>query len=180
MRRLRPRLLTEPVRRAVEVVERFVDGEATQQAVASAVAAVGRARKGDRMANHAAYLLGRLCSGGYRFPPADVADAVAGGDQDSPARAVERSHQADLLRCIFGNPFTDPPRIVPAWLTWQDGLVRRIAEGIYNDRAFERMGVLADALLDAGCDDDEVVAHCREQGSHHRGCWALDLLLNKS
>jgi hypothetical protein len=43
------------------------------------------------------------------------------------------------------------------------------------------MPVLADALLDAGCNDDDILNHCREQGSvHHRGCWCLDLLLNKS
>jgi hypothetical protein len=185
VRRLWPRLVTEPTRRVVEVVERFVDGQANQQEVDRAAGAVARVKRGNRRANHAACLVGRLCLDGHRFPPADVGDAVAdvmaGGDRDSPVWALEKRHQAALLRCVFGNSFASPPRVDSAWLSWRDGLVRRIAEGIYNDRAFERMGILADALIDAGCDNDEVVAHCREQGSvHHRGCRVIDLLLKKS
>ena len=43
------------------------------------------------------------------------------------------------------------------------------------------MPVLADALEDAGCDNQDMVRHCREQGSVHTpGCWVLDLLLQKA
>jgi hypothetical protein len=41
------------------------------------------------------------------------------------------------------------------------------------------MGVLADALLDAGCADEELLAYCRGGGEHVRGCWAVDALLGK-
>jgi hypothetical protein len=35
-------------------------------------------------------------------------------------------------------------------------------------------------LADAGCSDEGVLKHCRKQGvSHVRGCWVIDLLLNK-
>ena len=40
-----------------------------------------------------------------------------------------------------------------------------------------RLAVLADALLDAGCDDEALIAHCREPGPHARGCWAVDAIL---
>jgi hypothetical protein len=58
--------------------------------------------------------------------------------------------------------------------------VRRIAEGIYEERAFDRLPILADALLDAGCDNEELIAHSRSEGPHVRGCWAVDLILGKS
>ncbi len=80
-----------------------------------------------------------------------------------------------LLRCIFGNPFR-PVAIAPAWLT---STVVALAKGIYDERAFDRMPILADALQDAGCDGDDILAHCRGPGPHVRGCWAVDLVLGK-
>jgi hypothetical protein len=68
--------------------------------------------------------------------------------------------------------------IDPAWLAWNDATVRRIAEGILADKAFGRLPVLADALIEAGCDNEELLEHCRS-GNPHSGsaCWAVDLLL---
>ncbi len=71
----------------------------------------------------------------------------------------------------------------PAVLAWSEGTVRRIAEGAYEGRQLPagtldtgRLAILADALLDAGCDDEELIAHCRSAGPHVRGCWAIDLI----
>jgi hypothetical protein len=55
-----------------------------------------------------------------------------------------------------------------------------LAEGIYADRAFDRLPILADALEDAGCDAAELLTHFRGPGVHARGCWALDLVLGKA
>jgi len=41
------------------------------------------------------------------------------------------------------------------------------------------MPILADALMDAGCDSEEILNHCRSEGPHVRGCWVVDLLLEK-
>jgi hypothetical protein len=84
-----------------------------------------------------------------------------------------------LLRCIFGNPFRPAPPIAPAWLSWNSGTVPRLAAAIYEDRAFDRLPVLADALEDAGGADAELLDHCRGPGPHARGCWVVDLLLGK-
>ena len=92
--------------------------------------------------------------------------------------ANAKSRVAHLLRCIFGNPF-HRPAIDPAVLKWHDGTVGRMAQGIYGDHAFARLSILADALLDAGCDDGALIAHCRSNGPHVRGCWAVDLILGK-
>ncbi len=84
-----------------------------------------------------------------------------------------------LLRCVLGNPFKPCPTIDPAWLRWNDGTVPRIARGFYESRRFEDMPILHDALLDAGCDDQDMLDHCKAPGPHVKGCWVLDLLLGK-
>jgi hypothetical protein len=58
--------------------------------------------------------------------------------------------------------------------------VTALAEAIYADRAFDRMPVLADALEEAGCSDDQILSHCRGEGPHVRGCWVVDLVLGKA
>jgi hypothetical protein len=92
------------------------------------------------------------------------------------AKAPERRQQAALFRCIFGNPFR-PVALDPAWLT---STVVQLARGVYDDRAFDRLPILADALQDAGCDDEQVLTHLRGPGPHARGCWVVDLVLGKS
>jgi hypothetical protein len=83
--------------------------------------------------------------------------------------------QTLLLKDIFGNTFR-PVIVDPAWLT---STVLTLAEGIYADRAFDRLPVLADALQDAGCENADVLAHCCGDGPHVRGCWVVDLILGK-
>ena len=82
-----------------------------------------------------------------------------------------------LIRDIFGNPFRRVA-LDPAWLQWNGGTVRKMAEAIYDDRAFDRLPILADALEEAGCTDRAVLDHCRWAGAHVRGCWVLDRILN--
>lgn len=94
------------------------------------------------------------------------------------AQRLERKAQADLLREIAGDPFR-APRLDPTWLSANDACVRRLAATIYDDQRFSDLPLLADALLDAGCDEELLIAHCRSSIVHVRGCWALDLLLEK-
>jgi hypothetical protein len=83
-----------------------------------------------------------------------------------------------LIDCVFGNPFRAAAE--PTWFTWNDGAIRKIAQSIYNDRAFDRLPLLADALEDAGCTDADILSHCREPGEHVRGCWVVDLLTGRA
>ncbi|MFO0800999.1 MAG: hypothetical protein U0804_26330 [Gemmataceae bacterium] len=83
--------------------------------------------------------------------------------------------QADLLRDVFGSPFK-PVNFTPAWRT---EAVVGLARGMYESRNFGPMPVLADALEDAGCADADILAHCRGDGPHVRGCWVVDLVLGK-
>ncbi len=57
--------------------------------------------------------------------------------------------------------------------------LRALAEAVYEERAFDRLPILADALEDAGCSDSAVLNHCRQPGVHVRGCWVVDLLLGR-
>jgi hypothetical protein len=81
-----------------------------------------------------------------------------------------------LFRDVFGNPF----RPVRLSTSWQTQTVLALATAIYDEVAFDRMPVLADALEEASCDHPDVLAHCRGDGPHVRGCWVVDLVLGKS
>ncbi len=88
----------------------------------------------------------------------------------------EQRIQARLLREVLGNPFR-PVLVDPDWLAWDDGAVFKIARSIYAERRFEEMTVLADALEEAGCTSTVILEHCRQAGQHVRGCWLVDRLL---
>jgi len=98
------------------------------------------------------------------------------------ARDTVRSVQCDRLRCIFGNPFR-PFAVDPRWLT---PIVQGLAHAAYENRKLpagtldnDRLAVLASALEDAGCDQTDILLHCRYDGQHVRGCWVVDLILGK-
>jgi hypothetical protein len=101
-------------------------------------------------------------------------------------RSAELQAQCHLLRDIVGNPFRPLLPINPSLLTWNGGLIRALAQAAYDDRLLPsgqldpaRLGVLADALDDAGCTDAELLEHLRGEGPHCRGCFAIDLLLGQ-
>jgi hypothetical protein len=117
---------------------------------------------------------------------ASIAASLVRSGEGQGRRAKEISTQCDLLRDIFGNPFRRI-HISPAWLSWNDGIVPRLAQAAYEDRILPagtldnaRLAVLADALEEAGCTDEQILTHLRSGGEHYRGCWVLDLLLRKS
>jgi hypothetical protein len=80
------------------------------------------------------------------------------------------------FRDIFGNPFR-PVTFTPEWRT---STAVALARQMYESRDFAAMPILADALQDAGCDNDDILAHCRDETKPHvRGCWVVDLVLGK-
>ena len=99
---------------------------------------------------------------GYEVSVAEIAGSVIDG-------SVPRVHD------IFGNPF----RSVSFDPAWRTTTVASLAQAIYDERAFDRMPILADALEDAGCNNGDILRHCREPGEHVRGCWVVDLILGK-
>lgn len=96
------------------------------------------------------------------------------------ARTAEQAVQATLIRDLFGNPFRSLPTIDRSCLSWKDGLVVQLGRQIYRKRDFGNLPILADALEEAGCGSAEILLHCRRPGPHARGCWILDLLLDRA
>jgi hypothetical protein len=176
--------------RAMEVAESHADGKASERAVADAQVHVNIEwlNFGDNLRHlnaaaslmlsaidHHPHQITRLCLAEM------VREAVAEEFPDEAAvlGALSRA-QPLLLRCVFGNPFRPASAFTPSVLSWNDGTVVKLAESIYNERAFDRLPVLADALEDAGCTEAELLGHLRSAGPHVRGCWALDAVLGKS
>jgi hypothetical protein len=166
------RLFRESLRNAVEVAEKFADG------------AIGREEievVRDEMNAAAAEIdfVDELEDAADAVRA--VRDAVWGGDWQVAQHAArcawkaKKKSQVGLIRDIFGNPFR-PVTINPAWRTSN---VTALAQAIYDDRAFDRLPILADALEDAGCDNADILNHCRQPGVHVRGCWVVDLVLGK-
>jgi hypothetical protein len=121
---------------------------------------------------------------------ASVRARAAGGDGEAAEQAArdnERRGQADLLRDLCGPLPFHPVAIAPSVLRWRGGTMGRLAQSAYDGRRLpagtlepERLAVLADALEEAGADDQNILGHLRDQGAAHvRGCWVLDLLLAK-
>jgi hypothetical protein len=103
-------------------------------------------------------------------------------EQPAPRRQSPRTtgeyygHVLNFLRCIFPRVAAD---IDPSWLAWNGAAVQRVARSINEDRAFDRMPLLADALEDAGCTDAELLSHLRGPGPHARGCRGLDVVFGR-
>jgi len=192
-------LFDEHSQQAIEVAERFADGQASRSELLEAqrsafevarqaslhqvvtdpgwaaarlaarvVAADAMTAAGDML------FLGRLCFAPWRRNP-------QGGWIDRGDEQIKRQlgqQQADLLREILGNIFR-PVVLDPVWLRNNESAVYRLACDIYDEKRWEEMPILADALEEAGCTDHTLLQHCRRPVGHTRGCWALDLLLQR-
>jgi hypothetical protein len=179
-------LLTDPLlRQAVEVAERFAEGQAGKDELQKAYeSARGRERLPSAAPDHrqsTASWMAEKAAHPRAFDAAFYMTAsplpLTGG---SGAQEQERDAAlCELLRCIFGNPYR-PARIAPDWLQWNGGCIRGIATAIYDERDFDRMPVLADALEEAGCAEQAIIGHLRVPTIHARGCWVLDQLLGRA
>jgi hypothetical protein len=199
-------LADERSRLGVEAAERFADGRISREELRAAGWAAYRAweetdprdddHEDDRRYDphhgqacfHAANAIVRLTGTGEGWAhgfddddaPSEICRAVwfapASGTDQRTAEAEERTAQCDLARELVGNPF-HPVTIDPAWLT---ATVLSLARTMYESRDFSPMPILADALQDAGCDNEAILNHCRDRNQVHvRGCWVIDLVLEK-
>ncbi len=194
---------------AVEIAEQFADGlrpeEMRQLAFQEAVAAIWMPdaaqimdfRHGTGLRSEALIRAFASCTFNYAIgftaaPTVPIASllqrlvqavSLSALDASSPAftasELAEKEEvigQARLLRDIIGNPFR-PVSVDPSWLT---STVRALAEHFYDTRDFTAMPILADALQDAGCDNADILSHCRDEKQVHvRGCWIVDLVLGR-
>jgi hypothetical protein len=206
-RRIWHLLVHEESRRAVEVAERYADGLAGEDerrdayAAAAAVCSYPSEELTDPEAIDSYATEAALCAvfGDDDYPPIPTyattcaiaaarasANAVrcaagvsADGDKDEAEGVADRAYEeglkdrSDLVREVFGNPFR-PVAFDPTWLAPE---VVALARFIYDERAFDRLPILADALEEEGCGNEDILDHCRGSGEHARGCWVIDTIL---
>jgi hypothetical protein len=121
-----------------------------------------------------------VIAAGYAARAAARTEENANGaavEVERATRAAETACQCHLARCVAGFPPFHSARISPSWRT---DTVLALARQMYDAREFSAMPILADALQDAGCDNEDVLAHCRGPGPHVRGCWVVDFVLGKA
>ncbi len=202
-RRVRHLLVHPESQRCVEVAERYADGLGSAVEVAAARQAaesqLADAWHGPFARWHEASAASAADWACWLDEPGEPAEIAwcAGEASEIAARGVadekvyigspyvtfaegpdrqEQAHHADLVRDIFGPFVFRPVALDPAWRT---ATVVGLARGIYADRRFEDLAVFADALEEAGCDNTEILNHCRQSSIHVKGCWVLDLCLGK-
>jgi len=160
---------------AIEVAEQYADGKVTLKALAAAHKAArtayqeARPRTTDRW----------LCStAADTARPRNVISAM-----ESVVMTISGSDQATLndvvlsmIHDVFHRRMFRPITFLPEWRT---STVLALAQGIYDERAFDSMPILADALQDAGCSNEDILNHCRSETVHTRGCWVIDLLTGR-
>jgi hypothetical protein len=174
--------MDERSRRAVEVAEEHADGLVTDDYLETIANAASAAWPNDEQqfesdghllipaaAYNVAVPIGWWGGAPAFMPPSSIIQ------QAGPDPATERRAQAAILRDIF-NPFR-PVNVDAEWLT---STVVSLARQMYESRDFSTMPILADALQDAGCDNADILNHCRSDGPHVRGCWVVDLVLGKA
>jgi hypothetical protein len=181
-------LLDDEVRRAIELAEGFADSPLLQGNCSD----VGEMMRWAPDLMNATWL-------DWNEAPSLVTD-LHWPPEPMTASPADLALDAALLRDIHGNPFrpairssemaffeveedgNEPHPFVifrESWAEWNGGLARHLAQGMYDERRFDDMPILADILEEAGCTEEAILSHCRGPGPHVRGCWVLDLILGK-
>lgn len=179
------RLFAEPGEALFDSVREAVNQAADQRLAANQAAAncLKLKQEGDEIADRAATAKNK------RLEESKALEYVrrfeegrADWSAEERREKAARKQLARVLREIVGNPFK-PPRFEESWRTTT---VVDLARAIFTDRAFDRFPLLADALLDADCDEEQVLRHCRgtelgvkEPPQHIRGCWVLEAALGR-
>jgi hypothetical protein len=161
------------LREAVQTAERYADGAATTKELSNAR---GRYYEAFRSQRHDENDVRILC---LAYASSVSSRLIVRPHYTTGWRGVSAltaEHLPGLIRCIFGPLLHRPVSADPSWLT---STAVALAQTIYTDRAFDRLPILVDTLEEAGCDDADILTHCREPGPHVRGCWVVDLVLGK-
>jgi hypothetical protein len=173
---------SRPVTRAIEVGERYADGLASKEEL---IRAEGAARKAggpgaaQGIANAALACASRYGLTEFKLIRCVEEAAWAADWSGLSSKRKEGLAQCHLLRDVAGNPFR-PATVDPSVPRWKNGLLAGMAQAIYDEKRFGDLPILADALEEAGCDNADILGHCRGPGPHCRGCFVVDALLGKT
>lgn len=169
-------------RTAIEVAERYADGQASADDVLASLYIQDKTGGIGVTATQWGLILDsdELTRMIPNFFPLIVQTLTSSESQflDTTKWGVEYPALVDLFFDIFRSRFPQPIRIDPDWQRTTHP-VRKLAESIYESRSFADLPILADALEEAGCTDQAMLEHCRGNGAHARGCWVVDHLLGR-
>lgn len=173
---------------AVEILEQFAEGMATEETLKKARQEAWEDANLDhnpeRKQNHIEATISAVVMEDVLSVLSATAQATGWGKLGNweTNKLPEYREQSVLVREVFGNPFK--PASIDA--SWQTSTTLALAKAAYEQRAMPSgeldptlLAILADALEDAGCTDLQILNHCRRLGVHVRGCWVVDLLLGK-
>ena len=129
--------------------------------------------------------IGVCCVMDLRYGGTDPAIIQRLGNDENASDIIFRDGRLVLSQraeTIADRPYIGcaPPHAIRFDPRWLSSTVRDLARAIYDEGVFERMPILGDALMDAGCDSEEIIQHCQSAGMHARGCWVVDLILEKA
>ncbi len=116
-----------------------------------------------------------ITRGDRTFPVTGFLQPEQACKMDAQHRVLTPRQLVAALHDIFGNPF----RRVAFDPAWRTDTVVLLARQMDESRDFSTTPILADALQDAGCEDDNILSHCRGSVTHIYGCWVVDLVLGK-
>jgi hypothetical protein len=178
------RLTLPEFREAIEVAEQYIEGRASAAALKNANSRIYDVAMNRNASPERVEWWDRLRENGdtlfVALGPTFSVQGLERLERTNSWRSIARfipDRLPGLFRELFGPLPFRPVAFDPAWRT-ADALL--LARGVYDDRAFDRLPILADALQDAGCDADDLLNHLRDATAPHaRGCWALDLVLGK-
>lgn len=190
IRRLWPLVLDPRSRAAVELIERHAEGEVSAEEAHSAAGPAFEAYTESRANGYDPAMANACYCVSFSTPQPQlhqVAHAVFADCRAAAERnrhlgfdpVVEQAAHAQLLRCAFDDLFRPVSGTVQGLLLWNDRTIRRLAQTIHDSQTFEHLPILADALEEAGCSEATLLGHCREDPLHMRGCWVIDLLLER-
>ncbi|MBY0526856.1 MAG: hypothetical protein K2R98_25915 [Gemmataceae bacterium] len=176
----------KPSSEVIAALESWADGQATPEQIVAAAKMAAKRPKRKKTPSAGDQLLSIVRIQAMFAAPLEAATAVSwystSALRESPGSAARYNEvlkkQCDYLRDLFGRPFGHVA-IDAAWRKSNHRLIPRLAQAIYEEGAFDRIPILADALEDAGCTNAAILDHCRQPGEHVRGCWVVDLLLGK-
>jgi hypothetical protein len=169
------------MRQAVEAAEKFADGLVSEECLREHNAAMyGYATRGDREARE--WMFGAMekqCI--HRLALATTFNSLGLAKLTQTVSYwhslyLTEASQPALIRDVFG-PL--PFRSILFRPDWRTANVLALSHDIYEERAFPRLPILGEALIRAGCENEDIIDHLRSEGPHVRGCWVLDLVLNK-
>jgi hypothetical protein len=179
-RRLWPLLKDEAARKALEVAERYAEGQARWRELR----ALARAIKVEKVAGRAyvpneqaALVAIKLTVEAVRSGEASELSAARRACATAEPGQGALLAQCDLIRDLF-EPYR-PVTLERAWRRWNNGAVVGLASVIHAERRYDEVAVLGDALEEAGCTEGPLLAHCRSERRHTLGCWAVDTIIGK-